>query len=42
MFKLTCKKCITLFLSVEIGSLYNGYSIQQNVTIICSINNLEI
>ena len=23
-----------LFLSVEIGSLYNGYSIQQNVTII--------
>jgi len=29
------------FISIENGSLYNGYSIQENVTLIYSINNLE-
>jgi len=29
------------FISIENGKLYNGYSIQENVTLIYSINNLE-
>ena len=29
------------FISIENGSLYNSYSIQGNVTLIYSINNLE-
>jgi len=31
-----------LVLSIENGCLYNGYSIQQNVTVIYSTNNIEI
>ena len=42
MFKLTCKKCIIFHhLSIENESLYSGCSIQENVTLIYSINNLE-
>ena len=29
-------------LSIKNGNLYNGYNLQQNVTIIYSPNNLEI
>ena len=32
---------ITLFISIENGNLYNDYSIQENVTLIYTINNLE-
>jgi len=29
------------FISIENGSLYYGYSVQENVTLMYSINNLE-